>query len=192
MEELGAAGGPHCPPTGANSTTTEPRATPMRRGPGRKKVNQACVYCQRSHMTCDRGRPCQRCVKRRIGHLCHDSPASFTSTFFASTTSMATRATGRGRTSRATPKDRDPTRAGGQEKEEKPDTMEKSSQASPTSPLKITEAAQILFSLHDQIDLIIRQHNPRPDVFESRPFDEKQSYQSLIQFFDDQYWRLSL
>ncbi|KAI8871087.1 hypothetical protein GQ42DRAFT_121315, partial [Ramicandelaber brevisporus] len=32
----------------------------------------ACVYCRRSHMTCDEGRPCQRCVKRNISHLCHD------------------------------------------------------------------------------------------------------------------------
>ncbi|PWY97154.1 hypothetical protein BCV70DRAFT_167541 [Testicularia cyperi] len=38
----------------------------------RRKVNQACIYCRRSHMTCDDGRPCQRCIKRDIGHLCHD------------------------------------------------------------------------------------------------------------------------
>ncbi|KZV92215.1 hypothetical protein EXIGLDRAFT_647485 [Exidia glandulosa HHB12029] len=38
----------------------------------RKKVNHACLYCRRSHMTCDDGRPCQRCIKREIGHLCHD------------------------------------------------------------------------------------------------------------------------
>jgi len=25
-------------------------------------------------MTCDDGRPCQRCIKRSIGHLCHDEP----------------------------------------------------------------------------------------------------------------------
>lgn len=40
----------------------------------RSKVHHACVYCQRSHMTCDKARPCQRCVRRRIGHLCHDVP----------------------------------------------------------------------------------------------------------------------
>lgn len=54
----------------------------------RKKVNHACLYCRRSHMTCDEGRPCQRwygpqlsyyllihsciSIKREIGHLCHD------------------------------------------------------------------------------------------------------------------------
>ncbi|KAI9102702.1 hypothetical protein DFS34DRAFT_610170 [Phlyctochytrium arcticum] len=39
---------------------------------GKRKVSHACVYCRRSHMTCDDGRPCQRCVKRKIAHLCHD------------------------------------------------------------------------------------------------------------------------
>ncbi|KAI9304771.1 hypothetical protein BJ944DRAFT_202171 [Cunninghamella echinulata] len=42
--------------------------------PKRRKVTHACVYCRRSHMTCDDGRPCQRCIKRSIGHLCHDEP----------------------------------------------------------------------------------------------------------------------
>ncbi|PVF98383.1 hypothetical protein CPB86DRAFT_774857 [Serendipita vermifera] len=40
----------------------------------RRKVNHACLYCRRSHMTCDDGRPCQRCIKRDIGHLCRDEP----------------------------------------------------------------------------------------------------------------------
>lgn len=40
----------------------------------RRKVNHACVYCRRSHMTCDQDRPCARCIKRDIGHLCHDEP----------------------------------------------------------------------------------------------------------------------
>lgn len=38
----------------------------------KKKVEMACVYCRRSHMICDDSRPCQRCIKRGIGHLCHD------------------------------------------------------------------------------------------------------------------------
>ncbi|KAG8963052.1 hypothetical protein FRC03_003487 [Tulasnella sp. 419] len=38
----------------------------------RRKVNHACLYCRRSHMHCDENRPCQRCIKRDIGHLCHD------------------------------------------------------------------------------------------------------------------------
>jgi hypothetical protein len=40
----------------------------------RRKVNHACLYCRRSHMTCDLERPCTRCLKRNIGHLCHDEP----------------------------------------------------------------------------------------------------------------------
>ncbi|KOS14690.1 rds2-regulator of drug sensitivity [Malassezia pachydermatis] len=32
----------------------------------------ACIYCRRSHMTCDENRPCQRCIKRDIGHLCRN------------------------------------------------------------------------------------------------------------------------
>lgn len=41
----------------------------------KKKVEKACVYCRRSHMICDDTRPCLRCIKRGIGHLCHDEPA---------------------------------------------------------------------------------------------------------------------
>lgn len=40
----------------------------------KKKVEMACVYCRRSHMICDDARPCLRCIKRGIGHLCHDEP----------------------------------------------------------------------------------------------------------------------
>lgn len=32
---------------------------------------RACIFCRRSHMTCDLKRPCTRCLKRNIGHLCH-------------------------------------------------------------------------------------------------------------------------
>ncbi|CAG8718951.1 13776_t:CDS:2, partial [Gigaspora rosea] len=57
------------------STVTKETDTKKKRaGPKRRKVTHACVYCRRSHMTCDDGRPCQRCIKRSIGHLCHDEP----------------------------------------------------------------------------------------------------------------------
>lgn len=42
----------------------------------KKKVDIACVYCRRSHMICDDSRPCQRCIKRGIGHLCYDEPSN--------------------------------------------------------------------------------------------------------------------
>jgi len=51
-----------------------PSQNPQKTKPKRRKVNHACLYCRRSHMTCDEGRPCQRCIKREIGHLCHDEP----------------------------------------------------------------------------------------------------------------------
>lgn len=38
----------------------------------RKKVSQACIFCRRSHMICDEQRPCSRCLKRGIDHLCHN------------------------------------------------------------------------------------------------------------------------
>ncbi|KAL0078971.1 Zn(2)-C6 fungal-specific transcription factor [Phycomyces blakesleeanus] len=52
------------------SSSADPKK--KRTGPKRRKVTHACVYCRRSHMTCDDGRPCQRCIKRSIGHMCHD------------------------------------------------------------------------------------------------------------------------
>ncbi|KAK7453433.1 Transcription factor [Stygiomarasmius scandens] len=64
----------------SQSTQTRPQApanqsqNPQKTKPKRRKVNHACLYCRRSHMTCDEGRPCQRCIKREIGHLCHDEP----------------------------------------------------------------------------------------------------------------------
>ncbi|CAG8979160.1 hypothetical protein HYALB_00000294 [Hymenoscyphus albidus] len=53
------------------SASATPKGASTKR---RRKVNHACVYCRRSHMTCDLERPCARCIKRNIGHLCHDEP----------------------------------------------------------------------------------------------------------------------
>ncbi|KAI0008433.1 meiosis protein SPO22/ZIP4 like-domain-containing protein [Xylariaceae sp. FL0662B] len=52
------------PTTTATSTPTDANKSPRKR----RKVNHACVYCRRSE------RPCTRCIKRNIGHLCHDEP----------------------------------------------------------------------------------------------------------------------
>lgn len=49
-------------------------AKPPEQHESRKKVKRACVYCKRSHMPCDISRPCKRCVKRGIAHLCKDEP----------------------------------------------------------------------------------------------------------------------
>lgn len=53
------------------SEDVKPVAMPRKQ---KQKVDHACVYCRRSHMTCDSNRPCSRCIKRSIGHLCHDEP----------------------------------------------------------------------------------------------------------------------
>ncbi|TPX21733.1 hypothetical protein DIZ76_015695 [Coccidioides immitis] len=59
----------------ASSAPAEGATVPASASPKkRRKVNHACVYCRRSHMTCDSERPCTRCIKRNIGHLCHDEP----------------------------------------------------------------------------------------------------------------------
>ncbi|GAA94906.1 uncharacterized protein L969DRAFT_96367 [Mixia osmundae IAM 14324] len=42
----------------------------------RPKVSKACMFCRRSHMTCDDQRPCSRCIKRDIAHLCRDESGS--------------------------------------------------------------------------------------------------------------------
>ncbi|KAB5592955.1 Regulator of drug sensitivity 2 [Ceratobasidium theobromae] len=59
-------------PSDQNGTEGGKKSATTTKGQKRRKVNHACLYCRRSHMTCDEGRPCQRCIKRDIGHLCHD------------------------------------------------------------------------------------------------------------------------
>ncbi|KAI0772975.1 hypothetical protein BD413DRAFT_543696 [Trametes elegans] len=60
----------------AGEHDTDDGSGKRKKGSKRRKVNHACLYCRRSHMTCDEGRPCQRCIKREIGHLCHDERRS--------------------------------------------------------------------------------------------------------------------
>eukprot|EP01114_Cavostelium_apophysatum_P007424 TRINITY_DN1951_c0_g1_i1.p1 TRINITY_DN1951_c0_g1~~TRINITY_DN1951_c0_g1_i1.p1 ORF type:complete len:649 (-),score=121.09 TRINITY_DN1951_c0_g1_i1:103-2049(-) len=38
----------------------------------RHRVPKACLYCQKSHMSCDVGRPCKRCTERGMSDLCTD------------------------------------------------------------------------------------------------------------------------
>ena len=45
-------------------------------GGSRKKVKKACLFCKRSHMPCEVARPCARCQKRGIAHLCRDEPTT--------------------------------------------------------------------------------------------------------------------
>ncbi|KAF2829948.1 hypothetical protein CC86DRAFT_444008 [Ophiobolus disseminans] len=61
-------------PTSEKRSVAPDSDAPTKSAKKRRKVNHACIYCRRSHMTCDLERPCTRCVKRNIGHLCHDEP----------------------------------------------------------------------------------------------------------------------
>lgn len=60
--------------SGSDNPASSPLNDTLKASKRRKKVGSACVYCRRSHMNCDDSRPCKRCIKRNIGHLCHDSP----------------------------------------------------------------------------------------------------------------------
>ncbi|KNE62327.1 hypothetical protein AMAG_07558 [Allomyces macrogynus ATCC 38327] len=66
---------PEATPTVPAPTT---RASRRAGGAKRRKVPHACAFCRRSRMSCDEARPCQRCIKRQIAHLCYDEPRSAT------------------------------------------------------------------------------------------------------------------
>jgi hypothetical protein len=50
----------HHEPESASHTPEADDPGKKRKTTKRRKVNHACLYCRRSHMTCDEGRPCQR------------------------------------------------------------------------------------------------------------------------------------
>lgn len=92
--DSGSGPSPTFIPDRAGSNDHEDEGGKKKKQGKRRKVNHACLYCRRSHMTCDEGRPCQRwyvppfldltcrstldkyqpllSIKREIGHLCHD------------------------------------------------------------------------------------------------------------------------
>lgn len=41
----------------------------------KKKVSAACFLCKTSHSGCDYARPCSRCVRLGMAHMCFDTPA---------------------------------------------------------------------------------------------------------------------
>jgi hypothetical protein len=58
----------------------------VQQDPKKRRASKACIYCNRSHMSCEDGnlvrcsllltkiaRPCKRCSDRGIAHLCRDS-----------------------------------------------------------------------------------------------------------------------
>ncbi|KAG2201031.1 hypothetical protein INT47_006575 [Mucor saturninus] len=46
--------------------------TSMNEGEKRKILIQPCTHCQKAHLACDGGRPCQGCIKRDLGTTCSD------------------------------------------------------------------------------------------------------------------------
>jgi hypothetical protein len=40
--------------------------------PKRKRVSIACAACRKAHVSCNDQRPCARCVRKGIAHLCED------------------------------------------------------------------------------------------------------------------------
>ena len=48
------------------------QASPTLDAKKKKRITKACEYCNRSHMSCDEGRPCKRCIDRGISALCRD------------------------------------------------------------------------------------------------------------------------
>lgn len=63
---------PHHPPSQTESHIASTKEADSSK---RRKVSAACIFCRRSHMTCDDQRPCQRCIQRGISHLCADAPS---------------------------------------------------------------------------------------------------------------------
>lgn len=56
-------------PPATSSTVSRGRRTSKKK---RKRVGRACIFCQRSHMSCDDSRPCKRCVARGCADQCRD------------------------------------------------------------------------------------------------------------------------
>ncbi|KJE97580.1 hypothetical protein CAOG_09086 [Capsaspora owczarzaki ATCC 30864] len=67
MQSPGVSGRPADGAAGSGADGTA--ATGPRK---RRRVNRACMYCHKSKVMCDDERPCSRCIKRNIAHLCRD------------------------------------------------------------------------------------------------------------------------
>ncbi|KAL7418232.1 hypothetical protein BDY24DRAFT_432550 [Mrakia frigida] len=67
-----------------SSAPTRKRSASTAKEAKKRKVNVACLYCKRSHMNCSSDRPCERCTRRGIAHLCiedgQSGPSSSSST----------------------------------------------------------------------------------------------------------------
>lgn len=64
---------------GANSAREETTEVVGKSSSKRNKVARACIFCKRSHVSCEEARPCSRCIARGIGEHCCDSEQSIAS-----------------------------------------------------------------------------------------------------------------
>lgn len=63
-----------------NSSQSESFRTPEKRTkPPKTKRKKACLACKKSHVVCEGGYPCLRCIKRNIGHLCTEEALAVSS-----------------------------------------------------------------------------------------------------------------
>lgn len=46
----------------------------------KRRLPKSCIFCRRSHVVCDEKRPCSRCIKRNIAHICVTSEPELLST----------------------------------------------------------------------------------------------------------------
>ncbi|CCD25044.1 gluconeogenesis transcription factor RDS2 NDAI_0E02270 [Naumovozyma dairenensis CBS 421] len=53
---------------GQSSKTNNNSSNPTNKK--KERTIRSCIFCRRSHVVCDEGRPCSRCIKRDIAHLC--------------------------------------------------------------------------------------------------------------------------
>lgn len=44
----------------------------------KRRLPKSCIFCRRSHIVCDEKRPCSRCIKRNISHLCSTNEPDIT------------------------------------------------------------------------------------------------------------------
>jgi len=58
----------------------------------KRTTRRSCLFCRRSHVNCDDQRPCARCIKRNIAHLCSDIVDSDTSSTTSTPTASVTAA----------------------------------------------------------------------------------------------------
>ncbi|BGP54146.1 Transcription factor [Rhodotorula sphaerocarpa] len=77
----GPSGATHSPPPPQPSAAPPSHPAPQQqtqpppaKRKRRNKVDSACRFCRKSHMQCSGERPCARCIKREIAHLCTDAP----------------------------------------------------------------------------------------------------------------------